>query len=168
MQKIYLILVIALVAFTKLHAQNIDLDKYEIYIGDTLISKADFIKNGQDMEPGKAQRLQFRPRSNGVKNVYYLNGQIYATGKMENLSEQGVWEYWHANGNKAREGTFIEGKQNGIHKYWYENGNLRAIGNWKNGVYDGQWEMYAEDRAEKVIQTYKDGELVGEPITENK
>jgi len=76
--------------------------------------------------------LEFKHITNSIKNAYYLNGKIASSGEIENLKENGFWEYWHSNGNKAREGEFIDGKPNRTHKYWYENGQLRGIGNWKN------------------------------------
>ncbi len=148
------------IIFSNVSAQNINLDDYEIYIGDTLISKSDFLRNSQTLNEEQSGKLEFKPITDGNKKEYFLNGKIYSTGKIENLKENGFWEYWHYNGNKAREGEFVNGKPNGTHKYWYENGNLRAIGNWKNGIYDGKWEMYNEDGKEKTIQVYQDGKLV--------
>ncbi|MGV4413155.1 toxin-antitoxin system YwqK family antitoxin [Chryseobacterium sp. T1] len=143
-----------------LYSQNIDLDKYEIYVKYTLISKSDFIKNGQNLTEEKSKTLEFKPISDGNKITYYLSGKIYSKGKIENGKENGFWEYWNENGKKAREGEFVDGKPNGTHKYWYENGNLRGIGEWKNGVYDGKWEMYKENGSEKIIQNYKEGKLI--------
>ena len=137
-----------------------DMDNYEIYVSDTLIGKSDFIKNGQNLPAEKAQKLEFKPITDGTKTAYYLNGKIYSKGEIKNLKENGFWEYWHLNGQEAREGQFVDGKPNGTHKYWYENGKLRGIGNWKNGIYDGKWEMYNEKGEDKVIQMYKDGKLV--------
>ncbi len=156
------VIAIIIFAFTSvnLYSQNIDLDKYEIYVKDTLISKSDFIKNRQTLNEEKAKTIEFKQTLNGFKKAYYLNGKIYSIGRIQNLKETGFWEYWNSNGNKAREGEFIDGKPNGTHKYWYENGNLRGIGTWKNGVYDGKWEMYSEDGKEKTVQNYKDGKLV--------
>ncbi|SMC60350.1 toxin-antitoxin system YwqK family antitoxin [Moheibacter sediminis] len=143
------------------YAQEMNLEEYEIYIGDTLISKSDFIKNSKTLSAEKSQKIQFKPISNGDKKAYYINGNVYSIGKIKNLKENGTWEYWHINGKKAREGDFVDGKPNGRHKYWYENGNLRGIGNWNNGVYDGEWEMYNED-GKKIVQIYKDGKLIEE------
>ncbi|MGV0831100.1 toxin-antitoxin system YwqK family antitoxin [Empedobacter brevis] len=160
MKRILLTLTFSILAFGNLFSQEINLDEYEIYVGDTLIAKSDFIKNGQNLPPEKAEKLEFKPISNGEKISYYFNGNIYSKGLIKNLKENGFWEYWHSNGTKAREGEFVEGKPNGTHKYWYENGQLRGIGNWKNGIYDGKWEMYNENGKEKTIQNYKDGKLI--------
>jgi|GEM_PF-872011 len=161
MKKVICISILTFFSILNLYSQNFNLDEYEIYINDTLISKPDFIKNGQNLSEEKAQSLQFKPISNGDKKAYFLNGKIYSTGKVENLKENGFWEYFHSNGNKAREGEFIDGKPNGTHKYWYENGNLRALVNWKNGVYEGKWEMYSEDGKETIVQMYKNGKQEG-------
>ncbi len=151
---------IGLFITTNLYSQNIDLDKYEIYVKDTLISNSDFMKNGQNLSEEKVKTIEFKPISDGNKTAYYLSGKLYSKGKIENGKENGLWEYWNENGNKAREGEFVDGKPNGTHKYWYENGNLRGIGEWKNGIYEGKWEMYNETGDEKIIQNYKDGKLV--------
>ncbi|UJF29339.1 hypothetical protein L0B70_10910 [Kaistella sp. 97-N-M2] len=160
MKRILLTLTLSILTFGNLFSQNINLDEYEIYVGDTLIGKSDFLKNGQNLSPEKAEKLHFKPLTDGNKTSYYFNGNVYSKGLMKNYKEKGIWEYWHSNRIKAREGEFIDGKPDGTHKYWYENGQLRGIGNWKVGVYDGIWEMYNEDGKEKIIQNYKDGKLV--------
>lgn len=160
MSKKFLTLLITICAFISSYSQNINLDEYEIYLNHTLIAKSDFIKNSKSLSKEQSKNFEFKPITNGIKKAYFLNGKPYSAGKIENLKENGFWEYWHSNGQKAREGEFIDGKPNGTHKYWYENGNLRAIGNWEMGIYEGKWEMYGEDGKDKIIQNYKDGKQV--------
>ncbi|SHK57097.1 toxin-antitoxin system YwqK family antitoxin [Chryseobacterium polytrichastri] len=163
MQHIYKILfTVFLTIFVNqnFYSQNINLEEYEIYIENTLIAKQDFAKNGQNLNEVQVKTIEFKPITNGFKKAYYLNGKLYSSGKIENLKENGIWEYWHPNGQKARKGEFINGKPNGTHEYWYENGKIRGIGNWKDGVYDGRWEMYNEDGKEKTIQNYKAGKQI--------
>ena len=159
MKKIFFTLTLTMFCFLNMFSQNINMDDYEIYIGETLIGKSDFLKNAQNIPTDKSQKLEFKPITDGSKTAYFLNGNIFSKGEIKNHKENGQWEFWHSNGKKAREGEFIDGKPNGTHKYWYENGQLRGIGNWKNGIYDGPWEMYNENGKEKVIQNYKDGKL---------
>ncbi|MBD3906857.1 hypothetical protein NAL32_13205 [Chryseobacterium sp. Ch-15] len=159
MTKIILTLICAICTFTTFNSQNINLDEYEIYIGDTLVAKSDFVKFSNTLTEERSKKLQFKPISDGAKKAYFFNGKLSSNGTIKNLKENGFWQYWHPNGKKAREGEFVDGKPNGTHKYWYENGDLRAIGNWKNGVYDGKWEMYQPNK-EIVIQVYKDGKLI--------
>jgi antitoxin component YwqK of YwqJK toxin-antitoxin module len=153
-------IIISFISSINLYSQDIDLEKYDIYVKDTLISKNDFLKNSQNLSEERAKTIEFKPISDGNKIAYYLSGKIYSKGKIVNGKEDGFWEYWNENGNKAREGEFVDGKPNGNHKYWYENGVLRGIGGWKNGVYDGKWEMYNENGKEKIIQNYKNGKLI--------
>ncbi|WP_223606510.1 toxin-antitoxin system YwqK family antitoxin [Chryseobacterium sp. OSA05B] len=160
MYKILLTLLLTIFVNKNLYSQNINLEEYEVYLGNTLIAKGDFIKNSQNLNDVQSKTLEFKPITDGLKKAYYLNGKLYSSGKIENLKENGVWEYWHPNGQKARKGEFINGKPNGTHEYWYENGNIRGIGNWKNGVYDGKWEMYNEKGLEKTVQEYKDGKQI--------
>ena len=145
---------------TVLHGQHLNLDEYDIFIGDTLINKTDFLKNGKSLESTRAKSLQFKPIADGQKQVYYLNGQLYGQGEIRNKKENGFWTYWHENGQKAREGSFNEGKRTGTHTYWYPNGTLRGVGNFKNDKYDGKWIMYKEDGSQTIEQFYKDGEPV--------
>ena len=159
MTKIILTLICSICTFTTFNSQNINLDEYEIYIGDTLVAKSDFVKFSNTLTEERSKKLQFKPISDGAKKAYFFNGKLSSNGAIKNLTENGFWEYWHSNGKKAREGEFVDGKPNGTHKYWYENGDLRAIGNWKNGVYDGKWEMYQPNK-EIIIQVYKDGKLI--------
>lgn len=160
MKGILLTLTLSILTFGNLFAQNINLDEYEIYLGDTLIGKSEFVEYGQNLSSERAEKIQFKPITDGNKTFYYFNGNVYSNGLIKNHKENGTWKYWHSNGIKAREGEFIDGKPNGTHKYWYENGQLRGIGNWEIGVYDGTWEMYSEDGKDKIIQNYKDGKLV--------
>lgn len=160
MYKIFLTVFLTIFANKFCYAQNINLDEYEVYRGNTLIAKHDFAKNSSSLNETEAKTIEFKPITDGLKKAYYLNGNLYSSGRIENLKENGIWEYWHPNGKKARKGEFINGKPNGTHEYWYENGNIRGVGNWKNGVYDGIWEMYNEDGKEKTIQNYKDGKQI--------
>ena len=125
-----------------------------------LISKSDFLKNGETINAQKIRGLKFKPIFDGEKIAYNLNGTIYSKGNVKNKKETGFWQYWYPNGTKAREGEFIDGIPNGTHKYWFENGKLRSIGNWKFGSYDGTWEIYDEDGKEKVLKNYKEGKLI--------
>ncbi|SDJ56153.1 toxin-antitoxin system YwqK family antitoxin [Chryseobacterium jejuense] len=166
MYKTLLTSILVLFMSTIYYSQNINLDEYEIYLGDTLISKQDFMEHNKALSEEQAKILQFKPITDGLKKAYYLNGKLSSSGKMENLKENGIWEYWHPNGQKARKGEFINGKPNGQHEYWYQNGNPRAIGNWKNGVYEGKWEIYNEDGTQKIIKSYENGKEVLEKKSE--
>lgn len=160
MIKIILVLLFTICSFTTFNSQNINLDEYEIYIGDTLVAKSDFVKFSNTLTEERSKKLQFKPISDGAKKAYFFNGKLFSNGKIKNLKEDGFWEYWHSNGKKAREGEFVDGKPNGTHKYWYETGDLRAIGNWKNGVYNGEWEIYQSGKPDKLIQIYQEGKLI--------
>lgn len=140
--------------------QTMDLNSYDVFIGDTLISKQDFMANVAKLDSSRAKKLIFKPMVDGLKQIYYLNGAVYAKGEIKNKHENGLWTYWHQNGQKAREGVFVNGKREGIHKYWYPNGNTRGVGNFKNDKYDGKWLMYNEDGALMAEQLYKSGELI--------
>ncbi len=137
-----------------------DLKDCDIYLGDTLISKPDFIRNGKGLDSTRLKNVSFKPVTDGQKTIYYLNGRMYGQGEIKNKKENGLWTYWHDNGKKAREGHFAEGKRVGTHTYWYANGNVRGIGNFTDDKYDGKWTMYKEDGSEVVEQFYKNGELV--------
>lgn len=158
--KALLVFLISLTSVLGLDAQNLNLDKYDIFLRDTLISKSDFIKNGKNLDSLQVKYLTFKPIADGQKKIYFLTRQLSAQGEIKNKKENGFWTYWHENGQKAREGSFEEGKRTGEHIYWYTNGNLRGVGNFKNDKYDGKWIMYNEDGSEKTEQFYKGGELV--------
>jgi len=84
MKRIVLTLALSLLTFGNLLSQNINLDEYEIYVGDTLIGKSDFVKNGQNLSPEKAEKLQFKPITDGNKTSYYFNGTVSTRFKDEN------------------------------------------------------------------------------------
>ena len=140
--------------------QNLNLDKYDVSIYDSLISKSEFIKNGKSLDSSRLKQLTFNPIVDGIRKVYYLNGKLHSEGEIKNQKEEGFWIYWHENGTKAREGSFKNGKREGTHKYWYPNGTIRGEGNFKGDQYDGKWTMYKEDGSEVVEQYYKGGQLV--------
>jgi len=154
------VLVLSLCFSLRGSSQNIDLNKYDIIINDTLISKSDFIEKSATLDSVRLKLLQFKPISDGYKKAYYLNGKLYSEGSVKNGKEDGFWIYWHSNGQKAREGNFVQGKREGIHRYWFPNGRLRGEGTFKNDKYDGKWIMHKEDGSETVEQVYKNGELV--------
>ena len=158
---IYRRLLIALILLSSpglLSGQN--LNDYDVYLGDTLINKADFARNGKGLDSTRLKSLKFKPVTDGQKTIYYLNGKIYGQGEIKNKKENGLWTYWHDNGQKAREGHFAEGKRVGTHTYWYANGNVRGIGNFTDDKYDGKWTMYKEDGSEVLEQFYRNGELL--------
>ncbi len=159
-KKIFLVIVILFSVAISLLGQNLSLDESDIYIRDTLINKTDFIKNANRLDSIRSKYVTFKPIKDGVRKVYYLNGQLSGQGEIKNKKETGLWIYWHENGQKAREGNFDEGKRTGTHTYWYPNGRLRGIGGFKDDKYDGKWIMYKEDGSDKTVQFYKNGELV--------
>ena len=140
--------------------QTLDLNKLDVLLHDTLISKTDFLANANTLQASRAGYLKFVPPTDGSRTVYYLTGVRYAQGELKDGKETGWWTYWHRNGQKAREGRFVNGQREGTHTYWYENGKMRGVGNFKNDAYDGTWTMYAEDGAQQSIQTYQAGKLV--------
>lgn len=160
MYKICLTSLLLFFTSTICYSQNIDMENYDIYFGDTLIAKQDFMDHSQDFTAEQLKKIQFRPITDGFKKMYCLNGKLCASGKIENKKENGIWEFWYSNGQKTRKGEFINGKPNGTHEYWYQDGTLRAIGNWKNGVYEGKWEVHDKDGKNTIIQNYKDGKEV--------
>ncbi len=159
-KNIILIVFFSLASTIGLRGQNINFDDYDIFLSDTLICKADFVKNGKSIDSLRLKYLTFKPIADGDKKIYYLNGQLYGQGQIKNKKENGLWVYWHENGQKAREGHFEEGIKTGIHTYWYKSGNLRGVGSFKNDKYEGKWTMYKEDNSESIVQFYKNGELV--------
>lgn len=162
MSKSLVLLFFLLLCSPALLAQNVNLDNYDVYMGDTLISKTDFLNKSKSLSGERMKQLKFRPISDGQKKYYYLNGQVYSEGEIRNKKENGFWTYWHENGQKAREGSFEQGKRTGTHTYWYPNGNLRGVGNFKDDKYDGKWTMYNEEGVKVEEQVYRNGELVKE------
>ena len=153
------ILIFSIIYLTtiSLHAQNLNLDEYDVSINDTLIDKSDFFKNKSNIDSNRLKHLVFNPITDGQKKIYYLNGQLYAQGEIKNKKETGFWVYWHDNGQKAREGNFENGKRTGTHTYWYRNGKLRGTGNFKDDKYDGKWTIYKEDGSKEIEQIYENG-----------
>lgn len=138
MYRLVLTLLFVTFGLTNIFGQNLDLDKYDIYLNDTLIAKSDFIKNGNTFSENRFKGLVFKPITDGKKKAYYLNGKLYSVGEIKGSKMNGFWTFWYKNDVKAREGNFINGKPDSTHKYWHKNGQLRGVGDWKMGVYDGE------------------------------
>jgi antitoxin component YwqK of YwqJK toxin-antitoxin module len=155
---VFVLGIILLTSTAGLFGQDFDLNQYDIYRGDTLIDKSDFVqKSATGLE---MKSLSFKPTSDGQKEIYYLNGQLASTGRIKNKVKEGSWVFWHESGQKAREGTYKKGNRTGTHTYWFSNGNLRAVGGFKNDQYHGKWTQYSEDHSQTDIQMFKDGKLV--------
>jgi len=160
MNKIFIILSLILGLTGIAFSQNLDLNKYDVFLNDSLICKSDFLKNSSKLDSSRLKDLTFKPISDGKKIIYYLNGKMYAKGDIKNKKEDGFWTYWHENEKKAREGGYTNGLRTGTHTYWYKNGNIRGVGNFKNDKYHGKWTMHKEDKSEVVEQLYKKGKLI--------
>lgn len=65
-------LILSVCTFTTFNSQNINLDEYEIYIGDTLVAKSDFVKFSNTLTKERSKMLQFKPVTDGAKKAYFL------------------------------------------------------------------------------------------------
>jgi hypothetical protein len=161
MQKaVFLVGAMLLLATNFSFGQTLDLDKMDVLLHDTLISKTDFLTNGKALPASRLEHLTFAPPTDGVKTVYYLNGARYAQGEIQKGKETGMWTYWHRNGQKAREGSFLKGQREGTHTYWYANGQIRGVGGFKRDVYEGTWTMYDENGVQQSTQTFQAGKRI--------
>ncbi len=88
--KIFLVFIILISGGFSLFGQNFNMDEYDIYIRDTLINKTDFIKNGNRLDSIRAKYLSFKLIKDGVRKIYYLNGQLSGQGEIKNKKENGT------------------------------------------------------------------------------
>jgi hypothetical protein len=59
------ILCIQLALISISFGQNVNLDGYDIFIRDTLISKSDFIEKGNTLDSSRLKQLSFKPTVDG-------------------------------------------------------------------------------------------------------
>ena len=89
-----------------LHGQNLNLDEYDIFIGDTLINKTDFIKNAKNLNSERAKLLSFKPITDGQKKIYYLNGQLSGQGEIKNKKERRTLDLLARKRTESQRGEF--------------------------------------------------------------
>ena len=66
--------------------------------------------------------------ANGVRSVWYADGQLKARGPYKDGQRQGNWTYYHSNGKKQAEGIYEDGRMHGNWTMYHSNGNKEAEG----------------------------------------
>jgi antitoxin component YwqK of YwqJK toxin-antitoxin module len=120
---------------------------------------------------------------NGLKKVYYPDGNIQEEGYFINNQRSGISKWYTSDGNLSIEYNYKNGNMEGIQKTFHPNGNIasevNAVNNQEEGEYteytltgkvklegkyihgkkEGPWKEYNDDG--KVIKTevYKNNEL---------
>lgn len=86
-----------------------------------------------------------------IKNEYYENGKIKATGNLKKDLKDGKWEEYYENGKIKTIGNYINGEKNGSWKLYFENGKLAAAGDYQTTKFpkDGTWKFYSKEGIEK-------------------
>jgi antitoxin component YwqK of YwqJK toxin-antitoxin module len=91
------------------------------------------------------------------ETLYYPDGQIKASGEMQNGKRHGHWIYYHKNGKTWSEGYFKNGENDGKRLTYFDDGTLQYEAWYDNGQRVGTWKFYN-----------KEGELIKEvPYTDS-
>ncbi len=88
----------------------------------------------------------------GVFKAYHDNGELELTGEFVDNAMQGLWKGYYDNGQLKEEVLFVDNQENGPFIEYHENGNLKAKGTYLNG-----------DTEHGLLQEYNDaGVLIRE------
>jgi len=85
-----------------------------LYISDYLDKK------GKKLDAGTVQKGE------GIRFLYHDNGNLYASGKIEQGLPNGDWKYYYRNGRISMITTFVNGKKQGLSRTYYPNGKPKA------------------------------------------
>jgi antitoxin component YwqK of YwqJK toxin-antitoxin module len=140
--------------------QVFQLKDYDVYINDTLICRSEFYENIASIDSLRLATMVLKPRTDGFKTYYYLNGKKHSQGCIKNNTENGYWVFYYSNGQNASAGHFLNGKREGVFLYWYSNGNFKSMGHFKKDKYHGKWQNNKEDGSIDSEQMYRNGVLV--------
>ncbi|MBI39078.1 MAG: hypothetical protein CMF59_05730 [Leptospiraceae bacterium] len=80
--------------------------------------------------------------ANGVRSVWYADGQLKARGPYKDGQRQGNWTYYHSNGKKQAEGIYEDGRMHGNWTMYHSNGNKEAEGPYEKNHKEGHWVVY--------------------------
>ncbi len=81
---------------------------------------------------------------NGVRKLYFSNGNTYIDGKRILNLENGPKKVYYPNGQLLREDTYYYDSRNGLSKQYYPNGKIRAEENIYNDELHGPCRYYDE------------------------
>lgn len=112
--------------------------------------------------------------------VFNEEGQLVASGQMDNGVPMGSWQAWHPNGKVSATGTIEGADMTGLWTFYHDNGKVAAkgymdtmsfelgcagSGNYKQmSYYVGAWTYYHENGSKSDVIHFKDGGLHGEYI----
>jgi len=112
-----------------------------------LISVDKYVRDVKQAEAQEIRRLD-------IKNEYYTDGKIKASGTYRNGNPEGIYREYNTMGQIIRSlvydmGTIIgegivkeDGSRDGYWKDYYPDGKLKAEGDYKNGKQVGEWKFY--------------------------
>lgn len=100
-------------------------------------------------------------KKQGRLTKWYDNGQKRVEGQFQNGHMQGLWVKWHKNGQKRAKGQFQNGKEQGLFIAWYENGQKESKEQYQNGAKQGLWVEWHENGQKKAKGQFQNGEEQG-------
>jgi len=85
---------------------------------------------------------------------YFLNGKIQGEGILKDDVANGVRTVYYLNGNKSYFRNYVNGVSEGYSEEYFPNGKLKQKGSFKNGNDDGLWQDFYSTGAIKRQSTF--------------
>jgi antitoxin component YwqK of YwqJK toxin-antitoxin module len=98
---------------------------------------------------------------NGLKKVYYPDGNIQEEGYFTNNLRSGKSKWYTADGNLSMEYTYKNGNMEGPQKTFYPNGNIASEVTAVNNLEEGEYTEYLENGKMKLEGKYIHGKKEG-------
>lgn len=143
-----------------IYGQEPNYERIEILIGDTIVWKNDFHDLGNTLDSNRLVNLSYRRITDGPKDIFYLDGTLYAKGVIKDGKERGLWQFRHRNGRLARIGKFNNGSAYGKHIFWGKDGILSSYGMFRNGTLSGKLYKFKLKDQDALKEIYKKGVYV--------
>jgi len=98
----------------------------------------------------------------GIKRLWYDDGQIKGKFKFTAGEVNGTFEMWHENGKKSVEQEYSHGVEDGTFESWHENGKKDVELEFEDGLIDGTYESWYENGQKKFKIDLKSGTFDGD------
>ena len=112
-------------------------------------------------DTGELQVKMTHIGNNSYSNIYYVTGELKATGKYENQKKDSIWSFYDEKGYKMAEEFYLSGKREGTWYVYFPNGKIAEEKEYSNDLENGKWNRYFINGKPKMTATYVNGVLEG-------
>jgi antitoxin component YwqK of YwqJK toxin-antitoxin module len=96
-------------------------------------------------------------KRNGVRQVFYSNGNVAEEIEWKNDLKDGVWRQFYEDGMFKLVGAHKNDMRAGKYIYYFPNGKIELEGTYQNNLMQGSWKRF-DDKGKLALEiVYKDG-----------